>query len=296
MLGEVLRKLLPSLNEEALFAVWGVLCNPFWNAPPPISVEGVPSIEAQRELYSFVSYEGKIGRALRAMPIGLERSILAELHTQVRIQLRAGIKSGLVPDVQGPSQSTEGEPLPGGGEEISISTPEPVRREVARFPGEEKDPLEVLKRRDVESRPALGRALLTVRLSLESAEYQPTLKIEVGRGGVWEDIYWGTFRPFNSFVSVYNFQMPLSLKVSPPELIRFTVWGAGRKGILYAWISFHAGTLQLHSPSEVARESDDPSSVLVDYNGLGIYGVPNSLRKASEGFEDDRSVITMTLV
>ncbi len=168
-----------------------------------------------------------------------------------------------------------------------------MQRDAGRFPGGEKP--DAHRHRDLERRPSAGRALVTVRLSLASPEYRPTLKIEVQGDGAWEEIYSGTFRPFNSFVSVYNLQMPIAWKTSPPRRMRFTVGETGRKGILYAWISLHDRTLRLRSSAEIAGETEDPESVLIDSDGTGIHGIPNSLRKASEGTSEDVAVIEMVL-
>ncbi|HEY0256377.1 MAG TPA: family 20 glycosylhydrolase, partial [Candidatus Methylacidiphilales bacterium] len=226
VLYEALRELLPSLNQESLYGVCGVLSNPFWSLGPSSRyLPGDSGLEERRDLYSFVLYEELLRRALRSLPLGLERSILSELHTQIETQLRTARKHGWTPsspefsDLDEPESASEIGLPPAEGNALEIPAPVPGRTHVASAPeGESARP--AAQEREAHETPRLGRALLTVRLSLAAADLEPTLHIEVDQGGLWKEIYLGTFRPFNPFVAVYNFQLPLNWKCDAPERLR----------------------------------------------------------------------------
>jgi len=134
--------------------------------------------------------------------------------------------------------------------------------------------------------------LVVVKLFLWECYSAPRLRVELGYGGQWEEVFVGSVKPADLTPGHYVLRLPMRrTRDADPDAIRFSVSLFGGQGVSFT--SIHFGDRDLVPQSLGARTGrvHNAEAVLIDDAGFAFLGSPDTVHT----FETQTSSETSTL-
>lgn len=311
LLDETFERLFPGVSPEGILALRGAVSDPYW-ATHSIEyfLRGNLTMEEIRNLNSFVMYEQIIRQELTRLREGLERDIVREVHTNLRLQILAGRQRKLLPKLIDPRIKVIDRPMIREAlgrcvnefGELAQQRKQDWRKyragvqpdHASRHLLNVKGRLQAFIRKAVAT-PARQRAMLKVQLFLWDSFSAPRLRLELGVGDRWRKVYRGCFKPVNHRDALYTLQVPLAWKGPDPDRLRITVSGFGGQGVSYASLFFENRTLLPHGISAVSGEVTNATAILTNNTSLCLLGSPDTPRTLQLQAENEESTVEVLL-